>query len=242
MRALRQTIAASMLFAGLCSAASAGVLVDTIGVGGDTLHSISSRAVAQSFVATGTGIGDVEIALGLTGSATGSILLTLSTDSLNAPGTVIDTVSSLAETNIPSNAETLFDFNNLPIDNLTAGSKYWLSVTKAGTIATDVYITTQAPAVGNPGKLGNPGDTDYWKGVSTGLISPFLVICISDDNSCGAAHAAAFTFGVAPAPPPAPTTTLSSSDVPEPATLTIMGIGMAGLGLIRRRRGAQTGN
>lgn len=228
-------VSASLILVGICTSANAGTLVDTIGVGGDTLRPVSSLAAGQSFVATGSGISDVELELALAGSSLGSIVLTIAADNNNAPGAVVNSIFTLAETSIPT-AATLFDFTNIAVNNLTVGSKYWLTVARSGTVSTEVALTTSAPAVGTRSTAGTTGTTDYWSGSKTGLITASLMTCISTDRSCGTNHVAALvdTFTLAPsAPPPLP-------PVAEPASLAIMGVGAAGLGLMRRRKSRQS--
>jgi hypothetical protein len=216
---------AGILLVGLSTPGHATIIVDTIGLGGDVGHSVSSLSTAASFTATGTGIGDVELELDRAAAASGSVVIAIASSIGNAPGPVVNVIYSLAESKIPLNTETLFDFNNLSVTNLSNGSVYWIEVTKSGTVSTNVFITTGTPSVG-------AGETKFWTGTRT-VGTPLMALCVSDDNACDAVTSAlsANSFDTpAPAPPAAPEL------APEPASLALLMAGLASISLVRQAR------
>lgn len=226
MSAQRTMIPALAMFLGLCASAHAGIIVNTIGVGGDTLKPLAGGASAESFIATSTGLGDIELALSKTSAAsTGSVVITIRADTgSNKPSsTVLDTIATVLEQNIPTGSESLFDFYNISLANpLTIGSRYFINVTYTGINSADVYTTAIAPSVGTASTVLAAGNTDYSYAGGAGTTSSLMMICISTDGSCAAANGAIYSS--------------VNTAAPEPASVAIVGAGLTGLGWVRRRK------
>jgi hypothetical protein len=200
------------------SAAHAGtILVDTISSPetGIVSRSLNSQSYSQSFVADGSGIGDIELELANSGqSATGSIVITLWTNNAGQPGSQLGSpLYVLPQSAITSTSEAIYDFYNISTTALTSGTTYWIKVSSSGTVATNIVTNTVA-------------------NIGTSLTNVFgarqdLGICISDDNSCGQTNVAAYSFNADPPP----------TNTPEPASVMLIGAGLAGLGAVRRRLG-----
>jgi hypothetical protein len=221
---VRRVLSGLLLSAGLCTSAHAtSILESTLGGASDSPKSLASLIGAESFVASGSGIGDIELALSRIGAANGSIVITIMTDNgTDKPGSLLDTVATLSE-NLIGTSEGIYDFYNLPIDNLTSGSRYWLEVAKSGSaaITTNVYTTALAPVVGTASTTVAAGNTNYYSGSGSGKTSPLMVDCISTDNACDAGEQT-IAYSV-------------NEGVPEPASMAILGTGLVSLGWSRRR-------
>ena len=112
MTRLLTTMVSAGLFVAAAGAARAGVLFDTVGGANQVAHLVATHAAAESFVASSSNLGDVEVDLSAPAGSTGSIVISIASDSGNAPGTLLDTVYTLQVSAVPT-AETLYDFNNL---------------------------------------------------------------------------------------------------------------------------------
>jgi len=223
------TILAGALSLGLCSSAHAtGILMDALSTMGNMPNGLNNSIAAESFVADSSGIGDIEMYLSEASSTTnGSIVITIRTDNSNKPSsTIVDTIQTLSESQIPG-SETLFDFYNLAINNLTSGTKYWIEVSKApgsSSVSADTYATPVANIITGIASTGSSaGDTDYVVGTGGGTTIKAMTLCLSDNDACDSINlaAAADSFNEA---------------VPEPATAGIIGAGLAGLSWVRWRR------
>jgi hypothetical protein len=225
---VRRVLSGLLLSAGLCTSAHAtSILESTLGGASDSPKSLASLIGAESFVASGSGIGDIELALSRIGAANGSIVITIMTDNgTDKPGSLLDTVATLSE-NLIGTSEGIYDFYNLPIDNLTSGSRYWLEVAKSGSaaITTSAYTTTLAPVVGTASTTVAAGNTNYYAGSGGGKTTPLMVACISTDNACDAGEQT-IAYSV-------------NEAVPEPASMAILGTGLVSLGWSRRRAKSQ---
>ena len=211
----------------LTSAHASPILMNSWGNPSDIPKPLASIPGAESFVATSTGIGDVMVALSSSGTTSGSVLITVMSDNVsptNKPsGIVLDTIATLNESSIGT-GEGLYDFYNLPIDNLTIGARYWVNVGKTGipAVSTNIYTSTAAPSVGVANLTLATGNTSYYPGGGNGKISPLMVSCISTDNSCDATNTS-FALSV-------------NEAVPEPASIAVLGTSLIGLGWLRRRK------
>ncbi|HEY4043865.1 MAG TPA: PEP-CTERM sorting domain-containing protein [Rhodopila sp.] len=212
---------------GLCSSAHALGIMDALSTAPDAAHALNVNSAAESFVADSRGIGDVELNLSETSTLTnGSVAITLRADNSNTPGASIDTIQQLNESQIPT-TQTLFDFYNLPINNLVPGTKYWIEVAKptGSSVSTDSYSTLASNVItGNAATTSNPGDTAYAVGTGSGTISRLMTLCVSDDNSCDAANPVALADA------------FNETAVPEPAGIAVLAAGLAGLAFVRWRR------
>ena len=219
---LRRTLSALLLVAGLgTSARASAILFSTLGNPGDTAKLVPSTGVAESFVAASSGIGDLELALSAPAGATGSIVITIMSDANNRPKAVLDTIATLSETQVGA-VEGFYDFYNLSVNNLTAGSRYWIDVAKGSSAQTSVYTTNSQPNPGTDSNAVTSGATNYWSGVRTGTSSPLQTMCVSTDNSCDVTYTP---------------TALSINEAiaaPEPTALAMLGTGLIGLGWLRR--------
>lgn len=222
---MRKTATALVIGLGLCSAAHATPLVNTLAATGDTgditrtLNNVGS--VGQSFIADSTNIGDIEIELARTGSTTGSIVISIYSDSgSNTPGIALaDDKIILSESLIPS-TETLFDFYNISLSTpLVIGQKYWLDVAKSGSVSSETFATTRA----NTGSSG----TAYFRGTAPSVTTSSMAICISDDNACDAINKVNATYAF--------NQSAQQTTTPEPASAALVGVGLLGIGAARRR-------
>jgi hypothetical protein len=221
------TILASALLLGSQVSAHAE-LFNTIGVGGDTSRTISSGTSAESFVATSTGLGDLELELSKTNVAsTGSVVITIRADTgTDRPAaSVFDSVATISETLIPT-TESLFDVYNIALTNpLTIGTRYFLEVTTTGSNSASIYTTPDAPTAGTASTSLVAGATDYSYSGGAGITSTLLMACVSADSSC-----LSFNGGVAYD---------TINEAPEPASMAILGTGLISLGWSRRRAKAK---
>jgi PEP-CTERM motif len=222
---VRRLLSGLFLSAGIAATAHAAPILSTMGNVGDLTKSLSTVAAESFVLASGTGISEIEIALGRASAANGSIIITINSDNgSNKPGSVLDTVATLSESLIGT-TEGFYNFFNLPINDLTAGVRYWVQVAKVGTVSTSVYTTTAAPSPNGAASASATiaaGNTNYYPGLGPSKTSILEVMCLSADNSCASTFAATLSFDQTP--------------TPEPASLAIVGVGLAGIGWIRRRK------
>jgi PEP-CTERM motif len=216
MAMLRNSVCGFALLMAFGASAHASIIANTLdGSTIDTPQSVSSKAKAESFLATTTGIGDIEVDLQKTGG-TGSIVITLNNNNISVPGSVVATIATITATSIPS-SETLYDFYNLPIGGLTIGTTYWIEISHTGSSANaETFTDTTATPTGS--------GLTYWSGSGAATSLAFMTVCVSSDNACdGDSPTGSFAFN-------------ESISAPEPASLAIVGAGTAGLGWVRRRR------
>lgn len=220
--------AVSLLAAGAWSSArAAGILEQSLATpaGTGSLQNLL-RPVAESFVASGTTISDLEFVVS-TSATSGSLLVTLWADSgtgSGPTGSAIATLASLSLSTIHgfggSGAAGLVDLYNLQLlsgaSHLTSGNTYWIEY--AAGASTALYLNSTVAT----------GPTSYWKTAlinSTPSGTAFLEQCVSTGNEC---QGSVFAF---------PTATSLSVSAPEPATLALLGSALTGIGLARRRQG-----
>jgi hypothetical protein len=210
---------------GSTAMAHASPILDSIVASGETAKALGLRGAAESFVADSTGIGDVELQLQRTGTSTGSIVITLNANGTNAPGAVLNTIATITASTIPT-TETLYDFYNLGITGLTAGTTYWIEVAKGstGTASVNTFTNTATPAYGS-------ANATYWAGSGSATTVPVLSTCVSDTNLCDVLHTPTVNYAFNQATP-----------TPEPTTMAILGTGLVGLGWSRRRAMAKRDN
>jgi hypothetical protein len=244
MRTYQKTICTLALMLGASLSANASPIVDTLGnynsstktlSPSDTAHPIGTASYAESFVATSTALDDVELLLEST-SGNGSFVVTLYTNSSNAPGSSLDLIANVPSSLVDTASPSLVAFTNLgatggEVTNLSVGTEYWVEVTAMGGGSnTNVYSTTSSSIVAGTataGTAGAPGTTDYYHGSGAGVAAPLLAICVDADGTCASLQTASVTLNEAP-----------SSNTPEPASLAI--IGLAAIGFLRRPRTRRT--
>jgi hypothetical protein len=247
MRINLTTICASAIALGLSCSANASPIVDSLGnyissskteSPADALHSVASQVAAESFVATSTSLSDVEVLLQST-SESGSIVVTLWTNSGNDPGTQLDSIGTVQLSSIDTANPALVSFTNLgvtggKVTNLTVGTEYWIEVgtpnSPANGSTTNVLTTTSTYLTyGVASTAGAATDTDYFHGTGVGGTNPLMAVCIDTDGSCISLQTASVTMNETP-----------SSNTPEPASLAIIGSGLAVIGFLRRPRTRRT--
>jgi len=157
----------------LATAANAGsvTLYDNLGAaasGADQIDNTVFGPLSDSFSTGGsvTLLTDVKVSLVVQGNPTGSITITLNSDSSTSPGAVLTAIGTLNDTSIPL-SPTVFDF---PVSSfsLAANTRYWIQIGSTdGSSAFWVWSSdVSGPGVMNEfyanqaGVLGNGDGTD----------------------------------------------------------------------------------
>jgi hypothetical protein len=224
--------AAAALFVGFSASAHAYVL-NTLGNTGDSSQSIGSTLAAESFEADGNGIGDVVLALSTSTGGTGNIVVSLRANHSGAPGTLVDAIATISASSIPVGVEAYYQFYNLPVSNLISGTQYWLQVAHGvGSSSTNASVDTTAAPSSAIGDVFGPNNLFSTSTSTAGQATPYMVACISDDNSCGG-----FTGGTF-SPSSINAADSFNEAVPEPAGLAVLGVGLVAVGWSCRRAAA----
>ena len=217
-------------------------------VGGVLLS--KTAEVYESFKLPSTGsstdpLSDLAIAL-KTSSTAGSLVITLWSNSANAPSTDIETIASISlaslRTAFGNNTVGILNLTNLQSElettslaSLAKGTEYWVGFELVGSSnGSQTSIETSASYTGSA-TLGAP------TGTSTAQVPSgnYLEMCTSSDTTCATTVASLVSDGSGVIPEGGLTVFTVSEAAPEPGTLVVLGSALTGLGLLRRRRHAK---
>ncbi len=200
----------TIYFANVGNDLGGGLSGASVAVGGDS-------PLAQSFTVTPGGVlelSNIGLVLNNGGNSGGvsSIVVTLNADLAGAPGSVLATLGTLADSALTSSS-AVYNFWGQAY-TLTSGATYWIE-------AQDTYA----------GSTASLATTAVWEQAS-GIASGDIGV----ENQHTLADGLVLSNGTIASAGSNPLQ--MSVDAPEPATLAVLGVGLAGIGWARRRRAA----
>lgn len=195
--------ALAVSFALTCPAGAAVLFDNTLDSSiGD--RSLVPTAQFQSF-SNGAGsfsLTDVKVVLNGNNTGSGSLSVSLLSDSSTSPGGLLDPIGSLSDSSLIANCNCIYDFPVLPFA-LTANTRYWIALSSSNNSTANWSL--EGPFLGQPLDVGVTGEF------------------IGDSGNVMGDHGEAFQMKVTVAATTVP------SGVPEPSAALLFATGLGAL-------------